>query len=63
VTVLPQCLRCKHFQPPPRTGPAPYACAAFPAGIPREILLAEHDHRRPFPGDHGIRFEPRDDPK
>ena len=26
------------------------------AGIPDAIFLGEFDHRRPFPGDHGIRF-------
>jgi hypothetical protein len=33
-------------------------CTAFPEEIPREIAGNKHDHRKPFPGDHGIRFEP-----
>ena len=33
-------------------------CFAFPNGIPKEILLGKRDHKKPFPGDHGIRFEP-----
>ena len=35
-------------------------CGAFPAGIPWEILLSHADHRQPFPGDKGIRFDPED---
>lgn len=30
-------------------------CAAFPDGIPEPILNG-FDHRRPFPGDGGVRF-------
>ncbi len=35
-----------------------WACSAFPAGIPEPILNGERFHRRPYPGDDGIRFEP-----
>jgi hypothetical protein len=34
-------------------------CTAFPDGIPWEILDSVADHRHPFPGDQGIRFEPK----
>lgn len=34
-----------------------YHCAAFPDGIPDAIYLEGFDHREPFPGDHGIRFD------
>lgn len=32
-------------------------CAAFPDGIPWEILSGAFDHRRPHPDDRGIRYE------
>ena len=46
----PLCLFCKHLGEGTR-------CAAFPGGIPDEILFGEVEHDAPFPGDHGIRFE------
>jgi len=38
-----------------------FNCKAFPKGIPDEIILGENKHTEPFPGDHGIQFEPRED--
>jgi hypothetical protein len=37
------------------------ACDAYPERIPQEIRLMYVDHRQPYKGDHGIRFEPQDD--
>lgn len=34
-----------------------FKCRAFKQ-IPSVILVGEHDHRQPYPGDNGIRFEP-----
>ncbi|MEO3826949.1 hypothetical protein [Actinomadura sp. B10D3] len=36
----------------------PY-CDAFPEGVPNEIYRNGFDHRNPFEGDRGIRFELR----
>lgn len=50
----PICYGCKHLVP---TSEFELKCTAFPQGIPNEIVLSKHDHRTPFPGDHGVRFE------
>lgn len=46
-----QCTVCVHkFDGEP-------GCEAFPDGIPMPILLNQHHHSEPYPGDNGIRFE------
>jgi hypothetical protein len=35
-----------------------HTCAAFPEGIPDEILNMETKHDKPYPGDSGIQYEP-----
>ena len=35
------------------------SCDAFPDVIPQDIIAGVFDHRKPFPGDHGILFEPK----
>lgn len=53
MTIAPICAYCKHLH----TRMDRNSCAAFPDDIPKAILHMEHDHRLPYPGDHGIRFE------
>ncbi len=53
------CMRCKHYHP--YTDPETVnTCNAYPDGIPLEILEDKVDHHKPYKGDHGIQFEPRD---
>jgi len=51
VTQSIQCISCRHYLLGGR-------CDAFPDSIPEAIVIGEHDHREPYPGDHGIRFAP-----
>lgn len=53
-----QCDACANLD---RRHPEWVSCKAFPRGIPTAILDGRHDHREPYPGDHGIRFEPIDE--
>ena len=48
------CLRCKHLNEDN------ISCKAFPDVIPHDIKAGIIDHRKPFRGDHGIQFEPKD---
>jgi hypothetical protein len=50
-SVLPvQCRACAHL----RDG---NTCDAYPQQIPDAIVLFGRDHREPYPGDGGVRFE------
>lgn len=54
-----QCFTCVHWVSPLSTDDpgGPQTCAAFPAGIPHMIWANRADHRNPYPGDHGVRWE------
>lgn len=51
ILLAAQCANCRHYAKGGK-------CAAFPKGIPDDIRTSKHDHRKPYPGDNGIRFEP-----
>lgn len=54
---MPMCMFCSHLRRDNQQG---NFCDAFPDGdgIPGDIMRNEADHRRPFIGDHGVRFKP-----
>ncbi len=51
----PACMDCKHIF----NKLGPFSCKAFPEGIPEDILKDGFDHKKPYKGDNGIRFEPK----
>jgi hypothetical protein len=53
-TRSPLCLTCRHRTPDPERP----RCEAYPEGIPGDIFWEGYDHRRPFPGDRGITYDP-----
>lgn len=60
----PFCWPCRHYRPSEfwsEDGWPVDACAAFPDRIPSIITVGGFDHREPYPGDNGIRFEVRTD--
>ena len=48
------CRKCKHLNKDN------VSCTAFPDVIPQDIIAGVFDHRKPFPGDHGVLFEPKE---
>ena len=62
--ILPVCNNCKHLYAEDKEKMNLYRtvkqfrCDAFPKGIPYDVLMWKHDHRKPYKGDNGIRFEP-----
>ena len=51
------CGKCIHFHRTHRIF-SKNTCDAFTGSIPVEIWRGDSDHRKPYPGDHGIQFEP-----
>lgn len=48
-----QCIGCKHYT-------MMSTCEAFPNKIPYEIISGHFIHTEPYPGDHGIMYDPID---
>lgn len=55
----PICVVCVHLHPM-EAGPG-MTCDAFPQGIPASIRRTTFDHTKPYAGDNGIQFAPRDE--
>ena len=51
----PICINCVHRIRPEQG--LFYKCAAFPEGIPQEIVDNVLDHHKPIDGDNGIRYQ------
>lgn len=49
------CNSCKHYH---IEDVKRNTCDAFPDGIPDEIWRGDNAHKNPYPGDHGIQYEP-----
>jgi hypothetical protein len=56
IIISPTCGKCVHLHIGVRVSGV-NTCDAFPDGIPEVIWVGKNDHRKPYPGDHGILFE------
>ena len=54
--IRPLCMDCKHLN----DTECGFSCKAFPDGIPDDIFSSTILHIKPYKGDKGIQFEPRD---
>jgi hypothetical protein len=54
IDVFGKCSHCKH------KNSLGAKCKAYPGRIPKAILTGDHDHTKPYKGDNGIQFEPKE---
>lgn len=54
---LPICDSCRRVDLDRKEPMQAPPCEAFPDGIPDEIYFEGFDHRQPFEGDRGLRYE------
>lgn len=60
LSLVPICFGCARFRN--LTAGLGLTCDAFPdKAIPVEVLASRHDHRKPYPGDGGLQYIPRED--
>lgn len=52
-----QCWYCIHYLSDSKNQLP--SCAAFPDGIPEQILIGKFNHIKPYKGDNGITYKPR----
>jgi hypothetical protein len=62
MTSIGPCFYCRHLDLERLLAHRGAVCTAFPNGIPGRIIQGLHLHQEPYPGDHGIQFEPREMP-
>ena len=55
-TKAPVCLKCKHYNEDDFEKPS---CKAFPDRIPYGIWDGLNNHKKAYPKDKGIRYEPK----
>lgn len=59
IGLVPICFTCARFAGlTPEIG---WACVAFPDGIPVDILASRANHRKSYPGDHGLQYVRKSD--
>jgi hypothetical protein len=51
------CISCKYFNFKNKEA---NTCKAFPERIPDNIFLGKNDHKKSYPGDHGIIYKKRE---